>query len=124
MEWFGVITTVFAMLATFATAYATIKIVSTMKAIYDREREDDIRKQKILTFWQIIGNRYAMVRETVSKEHLLSEQRYYEALNTCAVVFTDEENVIKALKEYHDEPNPHALYTLCESIANNFKYKS
>ena len=119
MEWFGMITAFFAMLAALFTAYATYKIVSTMNILHDRDREDDIRKQKIRNFCQLTGNRYTMAQKTDINEHLLSEQRFCEALNTCAVVFANSKDVMKALEEYHDELNSDNLYILCESIAND-----
>lgn len=117
MEWFGMFTAFFAMLATLFTAYATYKIVSTMNILHDRDRENDIRTQKIHAFYQLLGNRHLQIRSEVAEAHVLSEQRFFEALNACTLVFSDSKDIMKALDEYHNNPNPDNFYKFCKSIA-------
>ena len=123
MEWLLVIigfcsalAAVFSMVAVFRTAKATEKICSLMDTISEREKTFDITNRKKEAYYQLMGNRYSMVNE-IGKSHILSEQRYYEAINICEAVFSDSPNIIEAFKQYHDVPNPNNLSNLCELIA-------
>lgn len=124
MEWvlviigfFSALAAIFSMVAVFRTAKATEEMCSIMDIISEREKTFDIINRKKEAYYQLMGNRYSMVKDKVGKSHILSEQRYYEAINICEAVFSDSQNVMAAFKKYHEDPNSDNLSNLCESIA-------
>jgi len=64
-------------------------------------KNQEKKRNKFEIFKQLMGNRNALT-DNYEPENKI---RFFEALNTAFVVFSDNENVLRALNNFHTQPN-------------------